>query len=110
MAEIRREYNFRSEKSFLIIKKVILASLNANSGGKHRNATNRSLVERQILSRHISKSRTQNFLKFCILNSLMLLIMCTKSQINRIILILFSGMWDKNPTPVAEKVVKCRRQ
>ena len=49
-------------------------------------------------------------LKFCILNSLMLLIMCTKFQINQIILTLFSGLWDKNPTPVAEKVVKCRRQ
>ena len=36
----------------------------------------------------------------------MLLIMCTKFQINRIILTLFSGVWDKNPTPVAEKVVK----
>ena len=45
MVEIRREYNFRSEKSFLIIKQVILASLNTNSGGKHRNATNRSLVK-----------------------------------------------------------------
>ena len=33
----------------------------------------------------------------------MLLIMCTKFQINRIILTLFSGMWDKNPLPVAEK-------
>ena len=46
MAEIRREYNFRSEKSFLIIKKVILASLNTNSGGKHRNAMDRSLGEK----------------------------------------------------------------
>ena len=40
----------------------------------------------------------------------MVLIMCIKFQINRIILTLFSGVWDKNPTPVAEKVVKCRRQ
>ena len=40
----------------------------------------------------------------------MLLIMCTKFQINRIILTLFSGVWDKNPLPVAEKVVKCHRQ
>ena len=45
MAEIRRESNFRSEKLFLMIKKVILASLNANSGGKHQNSINRSLVE-----------------------------------------------------------------
>ena len=45
------------------------------------------------------------FLKFCILNSLMPLIMCAKFQINRIILTLFSGVWDKNPRPVAEKVV-----
>ena len=51
-----------------------------------------------------------NFLKFGILNSLMPLIMCTKFQINQIILTLFSGVWDKNPTPVAEKVIKCRRQ
>ena len=34
------------------------------------------------------------------------LIMCTKFKINQIILTLFSGVWDKNPTPVAEKVVK----
>ena len=40
----------------------------------------------------------------------MLLIMCTKFQVNQIILTLFSGVWDKNPTAVAEKVVKCRRQ
>ena len=32
----------------------------------------------------------------------MLLIMCAKFQINRIILTLFSGVWDKNPTPIAE--------
>ena len=44
-------------------------------------------------------------MKFRILNSLMPLIMCTKFQINRIILTLFSGVWDKNPTPIAEKVV-----
>ena len=43
-------------------------------------------------------------------NSLMPLITCTKFQINPIILPLFSGMWGKNPTLVAEKVVKCRRQ
>ena len=47
---------------------MILASLNTNSGGKHRNATNRSLIERRILWRHISKIRTQNFFKFRILN------------------------------------------
>ena len=51
-----------------------------------------------------------NFLKFCILNSLTPLLMCTKIKINQIILTLFSGVWDKNPTPVAEKVKKCRRQ
>ena len=33
------------------------------------------------------------------------LFMCTKFQINRIILTLFSGVWDKYPIPVAEKVV-----
>ena len=38
------------------------------------------------------------------------LIMRTKFQTNQIILTLFSGVWDKNPTPVAEKGVKCRRQ
>ena len=42
---------------------------------------------------------TANFLKFCILNSLMPLIICTKFQINQIILTLFSGVWDKNPIP-----------
>ena len=36
------------------------------------------------------------------------LIICTKFQTNQIILTLFSGVWDKNPTPVAEKVVKGR--
>ena len=35
----------------------------------------------------------------------MLLIVCTKFQINRIILTLFSGVWDKNPLPIAKKVV-----
>ena len=38
------------------------------------------------------------------------LIMCTKFQINQIILTLFSGVGDKSPIPVAEKVVKCRRK
>ena len=38
-------------------------------------------------------------MKFCIVNSLMPLIMCTKFQINQLIV---------NPIPVAEKVVKCR--
>ena len=50
-----------------------------------------------------------NFPTFCSLNSLMPLIMCTKFQINQIILTLFSGVWDKNPTPVAEKVIKFRK-
>ena len=68
---------------------------------------NRSLLKRRTLCRHISKNRPANFLKFCILNSLMPLIMCNKFQINQVILTLFSGMWDKNLTPVAEKVVKC---
>ena len=40
-----------------------------------------------------------NFLKFCILNSLMPLIMCTKFQINQIILTLFSGCGIKIPPP-----------
>ena len=35
------------------------------------------------------------------------LIMCAKFQINQIILTLFSGVWDKNPILVADKVVKC---
>ena len=46
---------------------MILASLNTNSEGKHRNAMNRSLL------------------------------MCTKFQINQVIVTLFSGVWDKNP-------------
>ena len=46
MAKIRREYNFRSEKSFLIIMEVILASLNANSIGKHWNTINRFIVKK----------------------------------------------------------------
>ena len=75
---------------------MILASLNTNCGGKHRNAMNRSLMKRRILWCHISKSRTANFLKFRILNSLMPLIMCSKFQTNQIILTLFSGVWDKN--------------
>ena len=66
---------------------------------------NRSLVKRQILSRHISKIRTENFLNFCIRNSLMPLTLCTKFQINHISLTLFSGEWNKNSTPVAEKVI-----
>ena len=36
--------------------------------------------------------------------------MYTKSQINKVALTLFSGVGDKNPHPVAEKVVECRRQ
>ena len=69
LAEIHTEHSSRSEKTFLIIKKVILASLNTNSAGKHRNTLNRSLVKRRNLLRHISKNRTANVLKFCILNS-----------------------------------------
>ena len=82
-------------------KKVILASLNTNSGGKYRNAVNRSRVKIRTLWRHISKNGTASCLKFCILNSLMrnYVITCTRSQINQIILTLSSGVWDKNPTP-----------
>ena len=46
MAEIRRENNFR--KIIFDNKKVILASLNANSGGKHRNTMNHSLVKDEL--------------------------------------------------------------
>ena len=35
--------------------------------------------------------------------------MCTKFQINQVIVTLFSGVWNKNPTPVVDKVVKCRK-
>ena len=38
------------------------------------------------------------------------LIMCAKFQIDQVILTLFPGVWDKNVTPIAEKVVKYRRQ
>ena len=71
---------------------------------------NRSLMKRRILWPHISNNRAAIFLKFRILNSLMPLIMCTKFQTNQIILTLFSGVLDKNPTPIAEKVVKCLTQ
>ena len=36
------------------------------------------------------------------------LIICTKFQINQVIVTLFSGVWDKNPTLTAEEVVKGR--
>ena len=51
------------------------------------------------LWRHISRNRPANFLKCCILNGLMPLIMCTKFQINQMILTLFYGVWDKNTPP-----------
>ena len=76
-----------------------MASLNTNSGGKHWNAINCSLVKRRTSWRNISKNRTVNFLKSCILNSLIPLIICTKFQINQITLILFSGVCDKIPNP-----------
>ena len=38
------------------------------------------------------------------------LIMRTKFQINQVIITLLAGVWDKNPTPTNEKVVKCHRQ
>ena len=69
---------------------------------------NRFLVKRQTLM--TSKHRAANFMKYCILNGLMSLITCTKFQINQVIVTLFSGAWDKNLTPVADKVIKCRRQ
>ena len=47
MAKIPRESNLRLERPFLLIKKVILASLNTNSGGKHQSAMNHSLVKRR---------------------------------------------------------------
>ena len=62
---------------------VILASLNTISRGEHRNAMNRSFMKRRTLWRNICKNRTVNFLKLCILNSIMPLIMCTKFQINQ---------------------------
>ena len=43
MAEISREYI--GQKIIFDSKKVILVSLNTNSGDKHRNAMNRSLVK-----------------------------------------------------------------
>ena len=91
MAEIRREYNLRSEKIIFYNKKVILASLNMNSGVKHRKSMNRSLIKDELYDVHISKNKIANILKFDILNSTMPLIMCTKFQINQIILRLFSG-------------------
>ena len=33
-------------------------------------------------------------------------ITCIKFEINQVIVTLFSGMWDKNPTPVVEKNFK----
>ena len=55
------------------------------------------------------KNETVNFLKFCILNSLMPFIICTKFEFNQVIVTLFSEVWDKNPTPVVEKNSKCGR-
>ena len=54
---------------------------------------NRSLMKRRTFWRHISKNSAANFLKFCILiNGLM-------SYVNLVIIALFSGVLDKNPTP-----------
>ena len=80
MAEIRREYNFRSEKSFL---RVILASINANSEHKHRKAKRIVPTQKDEFYDVISlKIEKKVFLKFCIVNSLVPLIICTKFQMN----------------------------
>ena len=52
-------------------------------------------AKRRILKCHIFKNRTAMKQQICIFNSVMLLITCTKFQINQIILTLFSGVWDK---------------
>ena len=49
------------------------------------------------------QNRTANFLKFCIYNSLIPLIVCAKFQINQVIVTLSSGVCDKNPTSVVKK-------
>ena len=61
MAEIGREYNFRPGKSFFDNIKLILASLNTNSGSKHRNAMNRSLVKRRTISSFLRSKALQSF-------------------------------------------------
>ena len=37
-------------------------------------------------------------------------IMCTKFQVNQVIVTLFPAVWDKNPLPVVEKNLECRGQ
>ena len=81
MALIRSGYNFGSEKKFFIVK-VILVSITRNSKGKFWNAINCSGVTRQT-------SRTANFLKGCLFNGLMPVIMCTKFQFDQLISALF---------------------
>ena len=46
IAEIRRGYNYGSEKPFGITEKVILAQFNPTFGDKYRNAMNRSRAEK----------------------------------------------------------------
>ena len=83
MAEISREYNFRSEK--MIFDNKTLERYESFLRKKTK-----------FMTSYLYKQNCE-FLKFRILNNLKPLIMCTKFQISQIILTLFSEVGDKNP-------------
>ena len=106
--EMQRGYTFISEKMFSGI--VIFVEFCFNAGGKYRIAMTRSIVERNYLWRHISKSKKAINLKFCLLTCIIHTIISGKLQINPLIVTLFSSSGPNSPPPPeADEMSKCRR-
>ena len=80
--------SFGSRRMILDIKLIFL-NLNSFSVGKYQNSKTGSLLQREILSRHISKNRK---LKFCIRHAFMAIMTHAKFYFNPLSITLIFGI------------------
>ena len=89
MVQIRRGYNFESEKKILIVKSDF-GIINQEFEGQISKRNELLRCDKTNFKTSCLKQRTANFLKGCLFNGLVPVITCTKFQFNQIISALFS--------------------
>ena len=89
--------NFGSRRTILDIKTHFFFKLDPFSGGKYPNFMTCSLLLREILWRHIFKTRRAIRLKFYIRNAFMAIMIRAKFHFNWLMLTLIFGIWASEP-------------
>ena len=104
LLKLTRGDQFWVEKNDSGHKNAFLLKWNPFSEGKEPNPMTRSLLLREILWRHISKTRRAISLKFCIRNAFMDIMIHAKFHFNRLMLTLIFGIRVSEPLNLDERL------